>query len=75
VNSLLQKPVPAQNNTTYKHEGKTSMPSAGFEPATPATKRLQTYVLDRAATGIGNRNTMPEYLITSKVPVKKDGKI
>jgi hypothetical protein len=30
------------------------MPSAGFEPAIPATKRLQTYVLDRAATGIGN---------------------
>jgi hypothetical protein len=29
------------------------MPSAGFEPATPATKRPQTYALDRAATGIG----------------------
>jgi hypothetical protein len=29
------------------------MPRAGFEPATPATKRPQTYVLDRAATGIG----------------------
>jgi hypothetical protein len=29
------------------------MPRAGFEPATPATKRQQTYVLDRAATGIG----------------------
>jgi hypothetical protein len=28
------------------------MPSAGFEPATPATKRPQTYALDRAATGI-----------------------
>jgi hypothetical protein len=26
------------------------MPLAGFEPA---TKRLQTYALDRAATGIG----------------------
>jgi hypothetical protein len=24
------------------------MPSAGFEPATPATKRPQTYALDRA---------------------------
>jgi hypothetical protein len=23
------------------------MPSAGFEPATPATKRPQTYALDR----------------------------
>jgi hypothetical protein len=29
------------------------MPSAGFEPATPVTKRPQTYVLDRAATEVG----------------------
>jgi hypothetical protein len=29
------------------------MPRARFEPATPATKRPQTYALDRAATGIG----------------------
>jgi hypothetical protein len=30
------------------------MPSPGFEPATPATKRPQTYALDRAATEVGN---------------------
>jgi hypothetical protein len=29
------------------------MPRAGFEPAIPATKRPQTYALDRAAIGIG----------------------
>ena len=29
------------------------MLSAGFEPATPAIKRLQTYALDRIATGTG----------------------
>jgi hypothetical protein len=29
------------------------MPSAIFEPATPATKRLQTYALDRSATKVG----------------------
>jgi hypothetical protein len=29
------------------------MPLAGFEPATPATKRPQTYVLDLAITEIG----------------------
>jgi hypothetical protein len=29
------------------------MPSAEFEPATPATKRPQTYALDRAATEVG----------------------
>jgi hypothetical protein len=28
------------------------MPQAEFEPAIPATKRPQTYALDRAATGI-----------------------
>jgi hypothetical protein len=29
------------------------MPSAGFEPVTTATKRPQTYALDRAATEVG----------------------
>jgi hypothetical protein len=29
------------------------MPSAGFELATPATKRPQTYALVRAATEVG----------------------
>jgi hypothetical protein len=29
------------------------MPSAVFERLTPAIKRLQTYALDRMATGIG----------------------
>jgi hypothetical protein len=29
------------------------MPRVGFEPAIPATKRPQTYALDRAATEIG----------------------
>jgi hypothetical protein len=29
------------------------MPREEFEPATPATKRQQTYALDRTATGIG----------------------
>jgi hypothetical protein len=37
----------------HKHNRQTSMPRAGFEPETPATKRPQTYSLDRAATGIG----------------------
>jgi hypothetical protein len=30
------------------------MPRAGFEPAIPVTKGPQTYILDRAATGIGS---------------------
>ena len=28
----------------------------GFEPISPASERLQTYALDRAATGIGIHN-------------------
>jgi hypothetical protein len=51
--SPSQKPLPTQDNTTYKHKRQTSMPSAGFEPAIPATKRPQIYALDRAAAGIG----------------------
>jgi hypothetical protein len=35
------------------------MPRAGFEPATPVTKRLQTYALDRADTGIGTQGPFP----------------
>jgi hypothetical protein len=31
------------------------MPRVGFEAATPAIKRPQTYALDRAAAGIGDR--------------------
>jgi hypothetical protein len=29
------------------------MPAVGFEAATPAIKQLQTYAIDRTATGIG----------------------
>ena len=43
------------------------MPQAGFEPAISAGERLQTHVLDRSATGIGNeiyiRNENEEGLI------------
>ena len=28
------------------------MPPAGFEPAIPASERLQAYAVDKAATGI-----------------------
>jgi len=44
------------------------MPSAGLEPAIPATKRPQTYTLDRAATDIGQRVTdIPKYLIVINI--------
>jgi hypothetical protein len=32
------------------------MPSAGFEPATPAIKRPKTYALDNSVTMIGTQN-------------------
>jgi hypothetical protein len=54
VISPSQRPLTPQDNTTYKHKSQTSMPRAGFKPETPATKRPQTYSLDRAATGIGD---------------------
>ena len=34
------------------------MPPVGFEPTISAGERPQTYTLDRAATGTGNRNKM-----------------
>ena len=46
-----------EDATTYtthnKHKKRTSLSLAGFEPAIPAVKRLQTYALDRTAIGIG----------------------
>jgi hypothetical protein len=42
----------ATHNT---HKRQTSMLPAVFEPAVPASKRPQTHILDRAATGIGVR--------------------
>jgi len=37
--------------THNNHNRQTSMPSVGFEPTVSAGERLQTYALDRAATG------------------------
>jgi len=39
--------------TTQDRTNRTSIPSAGFEPAISAVKRLQTYVLVSTATGLG----------------------
>jgi hypothetical protein len=44
----------AANFTTQnKHNRRTPMSSAGFEPAIPTMRWLQTYTLDRTAPGIG----------------------
>jgi hypothetical protein len=34
------------------------MPPAGFDPAIPASERPQIHALDRAATGIGDREVL-----------------
>ena len=39
--------------STWQHSQQTSMLPVGFEPTTSAGERLQTYALDRAATGTG----------------------
>jgi hypothetical protein len=39
------------------------MPSAGFEPANPATKQPQTYALDRAGDYIGDIKNAHKILV------------
>jgi hypothetical protein len=51
--STSDQPVVETSTYTGQHNRQTSMPRAGFEAATPATNRPQTYALDRADTGIG----------------------
>jgi hypothetical protein len=38
--------------TKNKHKGRTNVPSLEFKPVIPKKKRLQTFALDRTATGI-----------------------
>jgi hypothetical protein len=59
VGLLWTSDQPVSETSTYTGQHnintrETSMPRAGFETATPATKRPQTYALDREATGIGS---------------------
>jgi hypothetical protein len=49
---------PARRGDLYRtthntHKRQTSIPPAGFEPTIPASERLQTHALDRAAIEIG----------------------
>jgi len=46
--------VEAATFTTHNRHKRTSMPSAGFEPAIPTIERLQICVLDLTATRIGS---------------------
>ena len=55
VISPLQRPLPESTERTQRHKN-ISMPTAEFEPATPASERPQNHALDRASTGIGLQN-------------------
>jgi len=49
--------------TTHNtHKSQTSMPSAGFESAIPASEGPQTHALDQATTGIDHRRNRYNYL-------------
>jgi len=47
------------HTTHNKHKRQTFMPSAGFEPAAPAIKELQKYVLERTASGFRVTSVRP----------------
>jgi hypothetical protein len=49
--------VSATHTHRNKHNRRITMTSVEFEPAIPATELLQTYDLDRTATGIGTSCT------------------
>jgi len=59
----------SQHTTTKKRNRRTSIPSAGFNPAIPAIKRLHTYALDRTANDIGSK-----YQYVNKIN-KKHGEV
>jgi hypothetical protein len=54
VGLLWTRDRPAAETSTLQHTHKrqTSMPPVGFEPAIPTSARPQSYVLDRANTGV-----------------------
>jgi hypothetical protein len=61
-----------QENTTYKHRRQTSMPSAGFEQATPATKRPQTYLRLRPRGHRDRRTEITVILVFSHEDVSRN---
>jgi hypothetical protein len=63
VISPSQRPLPTQDNTTYRHKRQTSKPRAGFEPTIPTTKLPQTYALDRAALGSASYKSSPPVIV------------
>jgi hypothetical protein len=53
-----------------KHKRPTTMPSAGFEPATSEIKRMQTYTLQLTTTGMGYVVILLYYLLSCLARVR-----
>ena len=51
------------------------MPPVGFEPTISTGERLQTYALDRAATGTGYPATYNVQIILLELTAQKNGEI
>jgi hypothetical protein len=57
----------AATYTTHKKlKRRTFIPTADFEPAIPEIKRLQAYVLDTIAAGLGTQGTSETNVFVSK---------
>jgi hypothetical protein len=50
---------PLPDNTQHSQQTRHACPTAGFEPASPASELPRTHALDRAATGIGQLEVIP----------------
>ena len=77
VGFLWTSDRPVTETSTWQHTTLTrdrhKCPLRGFEPAIPASERLQIHALDRAATGIGDREVLRGEKILSTTNPKQNG--
>jgi hypothetical protein len=70
MRSARRRDVSISIHSTHKRQ--TSMPPAGFEPATPASELPRIHALDRAAAGIGSENRLhPNNFRNEKCALKR----
>jgi hypothetical protein len=64
VISSAQRPLPTQDNTTYKHKtNKHIRAPIGIRTSDPSNQPAKAYALDRAATDTGLEWIVVKYLI------------
>ena len=61
----------SSDNTQHPQERETTMPTAGFEPAIPASERPQTHTSDRTATGIEFHSMHTLYTVRNVLATKR----